>query len=52
MIYLLGHLKNSSHQVRYLLTTVHLNEKPAVETEDKAIFYLLQVVVIDQQAHL
>ena len=52
MIYLLGHLKNSSHQVRYLLTNVHLNEKPAVETEDKAILYLLQVVVIDQQAHL
>lgn len=51
-IYLLDHLKNSSHQVRYLLTNVHLNEKPAVKTEDKAIFYLLQVVVIDQQARL
>ena len=52
MIYLLDHLKNNSHQVRYLLTNVHLNENPAVNTEVKAIFCLLQVVVIDQQAHL
>ena len=52
MIYFLDHLKNNSHQVRYLLTNVHLNENPAMNTEDKDIFYLLQVVVIDQQAHL